>query len=64
MRESIIRRIYKYAKKRNLNIETIENLKVEYNDGYRFHCYHFWTNDGHCHSFCEMVHDKRHWFIV
>ena len=64
MRESIKKRIEKFAKNRGLKIERIEHMKVEYNQGYRFNTFDFWTNDGHSHSFCEMNSDKRHWFVV
>lgn len=54
----------KFAKNRNLEIDYIQPMKVEYNEGYKFNTFDFWTSDGCCHSFCEMNFDKRHRFIV
>lgn len=64
MRESIKKRIEKFAKNRNLEIDYIQPMKVEYNEGYKFNTFDFWTSDGRCHSFCEMNYNKRRWFII
>lgn len=64
MRRSIKNRIERYAKNRGLKIERIDPIKIEYNQGYKFNTFDFWTSDNRCHSFCEMDSNKRHWFIV
>lgn len=64
IRQSIINRINRFAKKRGLEVTEIKEVEVHYNRGYKFNKIQFITSSGTSWLFCEMDCNKRHWFIV
>lgn len=64
IRQSIINRINRFAKKRGLEVTEIKEVEVRYNRGYKFNRIQFITSTGTSWLFGEMDCNKRHWYIV
>lgn len=64
IRQSIINRINRFAKKRGLEVTEIKEIEAHYNRGYKFNRIQYITSSGISGRFCELDCNKRHWFIV
>ena len=64
IRQSVINRINRYAKKRGLEITEMKEIKSTYNRGYKFNRVEFTILGNSRYWFYEMECNKRHWFIV
>lgn len=63
IRESIINKINRFAKKEGIKVIFIDEPELAYYRGYRFNHIKFKTTSGE-YLYSEMESDRRHWYIV